>query len=127
MKKLVYVSLIAAAITTATVSSLRNNSSIPENPLLAANVEALSSAEFPISDIVEVNGNTISILNAANIIDSKGRSLNDCENKSGSICNIVVKSSSSKGSWFSNLTQMLSSEHFSSLVSTILNFLAMFK
>lgn len=127
MKKLVYVSLIAAAITTATVSSLRNNSSIPENPLLAANVEALSSAEFPISDIVEVNGNTISILNAANIIDSKGRSLNDCENKSGSICNIVVKNSSNKGSWFSNLTQMLSSEHFSSLVSTILNFLAMFK
>ena len=121
MKKLVLASLVITAMVTLTLGAVKNQSSLPENPLLTANVEALSQGESFGGDVYDVGGGTILIKNAKNATSGK-RMLNYCIDAPNCVCTISVNCTANG---FPNITylvdKILNKLNFSDLFKFIKN------
>lgn len=73
---------------TLTINAVEKQSSLSDNPLLSANVEALSASEVIDQGVIDTGDGTILFRNAINAKDSRKRSLNQCEPLTGGVCNI---------------------------------------
>lgn len=80
--------MVAAAMVTLTIHAVEKQSSLSENPLLSANVEALSASEVVDQGVIDSGNGTIMFRNAINVKNKAGRSLNHCEPLTGAVCNI---------------------------------------
>ena len=88
MKKILKLSLVAAVMVTLTIQVVEKQSSLSGNPLLSANVEALSASEVVDQGVIDTGNGTILFKNAINVKNNAGRSLNHCEPLTGAVCNI---------------------------------------
>ncbi len=104
MKKLFFASLVITAMVTFTLGAVKNKSSLPENPLLTANVEALSQGESLGCGIFDIGGGSILVMHAENAV-RKGRRLNYCLESSPSSTCVVAVGCTSNG--FPNIAYLL--------------------
>lgn len=86
MKRIWKLSLVAAAVVALTIHVVGKQSSMSENPLLSANVEALSASEVVAPGVIDAGNGTIMFMNATNVTDNKARTLNCCESHPGGVC-----------------------------------------
>lgn len=120
MKKsipVVAVAALASVMLTAVV--LERESSICDNPLLSANVEALSAVENIDNNIIDLGQGTVVFLNMSNRMNAKNKPMNCCIAASGNAC--VVNSghmADGKFDIFNYITRVMSKLN-SELISLI--------
>lgn len=85
MKKLVIITMCAASAVLAAVG-LTAKAQNTENPLLAANVEALSDGEMANQQVVPLDNGAYLVLNSMNFLNSDERPLNFCKGAAGGAC-----------------------------------------
>lgn len=122
MKKIIFSSLMIAAMVAITLSAVNKQSSLMNNPLLTANVEALSAAEIIAPGVIDNGDGTIMIQNAINVRDSKTRKpLNYCEASAGSVCNITAGKSASGANTLASMIKS-SRESLASVLNAVKRF-----
>ncbi len=79
MKKFIpAVAFLVSAMMTVTYTALEKESLKSENPLLTANVEALSAAEVVNQDIVDLGNGAVIYIDKSNALNEKGKAMNYC-------------------------------------------------
>lgn len=117
---------VTAAMTVA-LSVAGNKSSIADNPLLANNIEALSTTEMEVPTVVEASDGTIYIYNAKNIKNEKGRPVNQCEYSKGAVCTLSAGyNANGRMNWFQHIKSLLSSFRWSDLFAFLSDALSKF-
>lgn len=79
MKKLIpMAAVVATAMIAFTLTAVEKQSSMDENPLLSANVEALSAAEMVAPNVLDLGSGTYLYLHMVNKFDREGNPMNIC-------------------------------------------------
>ena len=114
MKKFFPIATLAlTAMVAFTLTSVERQSELRENPLLTANVEALSAAEMIAPDIIQLSDGTFLYREQFNVFDTKGNPMNICTPKPNHAC--IISSgyrANGKTDWVALLKGTLSNFHW---------------
>ncbi len=121
MKKFIpAVAFLVSAMMTVTYTALEKESMKSENPLLAANVEALSAAEVVNPDILDLGNGAVIYNNRTNPLNDKGKAMNYCISETGSSCLINPdRLANGKVNWMRIIRELLENMNMRNLLGSI--------
>ncbi len=121
MKKIIpAVAFLVSAMMTVTYTALEKESLKSENPLLAANVEALSAAEVVDPDVLDLGNGAVIYNNKTNALNEKGKAMNYCIQEIDSSCLInPERLANGKINWMRIIREMLENMSLRNLLGDI--------
>lgn len=128
MKKIIpLATLTLTAMMTVGLLAVEKQSSLSENPLLTANVEALSAAETVDGDVVDLGRGTILLKNQKNHLNQKGKPDNYCVSGGGGCVISAGYKANNTPDWTTFVRDLFKENAVSKFVSAFTKLISLFK
>lgn len=128
MKKIIpLAALTLTAMMTVGLLAVEKQSSLSDNPLLTANVEALSAAEKIDGDVVDLGRGTILLKNFSNHLNNEGKPDNFCVEHGGGCVISTGYNAANKADWTAFVNDLVTKGFVEKVINGIMRVIKLFK